>query len=163
MKAYDWDSSASDPAAQLVQRREAEALGVLYDDGQPRVGHIDAHFHHACRHQDLELAFRKEGEHGGPLLVLGQARMDDADGDASLKALPLSSSNMSCAFFKSSFSEASMSGYTKYACLPRVHLATHEIVDLLLVALGGHVRLDRQAAAGHGADGGKERPSPRTR
>ena len=47
--------AAPDAAAQLVQLREAEALGVL-DHHQRRVGHVDADLDHRRRHQHLDCA-----------------------------------------------------------------------------------------------------------
>jgi hypothetical protein len=44
--------AAPDAAAQLVQLREAEALGVL-DHHDRRVGHVDADFDHGGRDEDL--------------------------------------------------------------------------------------------------------------
>ncbi len=58
---------AADPAPQLVQLREAEAIGV--DDEHDRcVGHVDADFDHRGSHEDVDLA-ALEALHGLFLLV----------------------------------------------------------------------------------------------
>ncbi len=47
--------TSTDPAAQLVQLCEAQALGIL-DDHQARIGHIHADLDHRGRHQKLRVA-----------------------------------------------------------------------------------------------------------
>ena len=51
-------AAAADAAAQLVQLRQAEALGVL-DDHHARVRHVDADLDDRRRHEDLQLAARR--------------------------------------------------------------------------------------------------------
>ncbi len=53
--------AAPDAAAQLVQLRQAEALGV-FDDHQAGIGHIDADFDHRGRHQHVDFV-GDEGRH----------------------------------------------------------------------------------------------------
>ena len=50
--------AAAHPAAELVQRGQTEALGVL-DDHAARVGHVDADLHDAGGHEDLHVACRE--------------------------------------------------------------------------------------------------------
>ena len=50
--------AAADAAAQLVQLRQAEPLGVL-DDHDRRVRHVDADLDDRRRHEDVELAARR--------------------------------------------------------------------------------------------------------
>ena len=50
--------AAADAPAQLMQLREAEALGVL-DHHQRRVRHVDADLDHGRRHQHVDLAARR--------------------------------------------------------------------------------------------------------
>ena len=69
--------AATDPAAQLVQLGEAEAVGVL-DDDRRRVRDVDAHLDHGRRDQHLRLA-RREGLHGGGLLRRGEPSVHEAD------------------------------------------------------------------------------------
>ena len=45
----------ADAAAQLMQLRQPEPLGML-DDHHRRIRHVDADFHDRGRHQDLKLA-----------------------------------------------------------------------------------------------------------
>ena len=52
-------------AAQLMQLREAHALGVL-DDHQSGVGYIDAHFDDGGRHQQVDFPVL-EAAHGALL------------------------------------------------------------------------------------------------
>jgi hypothetical protein len=59
-----WRAAAPDPAAQLVQLRQAQALGVL-DDHQAGVGHVDAHLDHRGGHQQLQLAALEGIHHRG--------------------------------------------------------------------------------------------------
>ena len=55
--------AASDAAAQLMQLRETETLGML-DHHQTGVGHIDANLDHRRGHQDLNRSGHKLGHHG---------------------------------------------------------------------------------------------------
>ncbi len=69
--------AAPDAAAQLVQLRETEALGVLdHHDGGLR--HVDADFDHRGGDQKLRLAGR-EARHGGILLGALHAAMHQVD------------------------------------------------------------------------------------
>ncbi len=76
--------TAADAAAQLVQLRESEALGIL-DDHERGVRHVDADFDHRGRHQELDFsvleaphgAFLRGGRHAAvnqPDAELGQRR-----------------------------------------------------------------------------------------
>jgi hypothetical protein len=53
--AHAGHRAAADPAAQLVQLRQAEALGVL-DHHQAGVGHVHADLDHRGGHQHLHRA-----------------------------------------------------------------------------------------------------------
>jgi hypothetical protein len=53
--AHAVGGTAADAAAQLVQLRQAEALGVL-DDHERRIGHVDAHLDHGRRDQHVRSA-----------------------------------------------------------------------------------------------------------
>ncbi len=68
--------AASDPAAQLVQLRQAEAFGVL-DDHDAGLGHVDADLHHGGGHQQADRAGGEGGQGGVAhlrrLLAMGQA------------------------------------------------------------------------------------------
>ncbi len=48
-------TAAPDTAAQLVQLRQAETLGIL-DDHQAGIGHVHADLDHGGRHQQIEFA-----------------------------------------------------------------------------------------------------------
>ena len=56
-------AAAADAAAQLVQLRQAEALGVL-DDHERCVGHVDADLDHRRCDEDRDLAAGEERHHG---------------------------------------------------------------------------------------------------
>ena len=56
--------AAPHPPAQLVQLRQAHALGVL-DHHQGGIGHIHAHFNHGGGHQHIQTACGKFGHHFG--------------------------------------------------------------------------------------------------
>ena len=56
-----------DAAAQLMQLRKPEALGV-FDHHQRCIGHIDAHFNHRRGHQHIDVA-RRERRHGRGFFV----------------------------------------------------------------------------------------------
>ena len=62
--------AAADPAPQLVQLTDAEAVGVHHDHHRG-VGHVDADLDDGGAHQDVDLA-RAERRHHGVLLVGGQ-------------------------------------------------------------------------------------------
>src|SRR4029077_19540269 len=47
-----------DPAAELVKLRETESLGVL-DEHHRRVRHVDSHFDHRRRNEDVDLSIAK--------------------------------------------------------------------------------------------------------
>jgi hypothetical protein len=66
----------ADPAAELVQLSEPEALGMLHQHHR-RVGHVDAHLDHRGGHQDLDLA-GAEPAHGVVALVRLQAAVHQA-------------------------------------------------------------------------------------
>ena len=53
--------AATDPAAQLVELREAEAFGML-DDHDGGLGHIHADLDHGRRHQQTDASRREIGE-----------------------------------------------------------------------------------------------------
>ena len=57
-QAHALGGAAADAAAQLVQLREAEALGVL-DHHQRRVRHVDADLDHRRRDQHVDFAARR--------------------------------------------------------------------------------------------------------
>ena len=67
--AGGWFGAAPDPAAQLMQLRQAEALGML-DDHDRGIRHIDAHLDHRGRHQDGDFARGKRCHHA--VLVLAR-------------------------------------------------------------------------------------------
>ena len=69
--------AASDAAAQLVQLREAHALGVL-DDHERRVRHVDADFDDGGRDQQPDLAVL-ERAHAALLLLRRHAAVHEAD------------------------------------------------------------------------------------
>ena len=76
--------AAADAAAQLMQLREAEALGVLdHHDGCFR--HVDADFDHRGGDQQLRLAGGK-ARHGGVLLGALHAAVHQIDGLAEFLA-----------------------------------------------------------------------------
>ena len=66
-EAMPWMPAAADAPAELVELRQAEALGVL-DDDHRRVGDVDADLDHRGRDEDVELA-GLEAAHDGVLLV----------------------------------------------------------------------------------------------
>ena len=70
-------AAAPDPAAQLVELRQAEALGML-DDHHRRGRHVDADLDHRRRHQDRQPALG-EGRHGRLALGALQAAVHQAD------------------------------------------------------------------------------------
>ena len=86
--------AAADPAAQLVQLRDPEALGVL-DQHHGRVGHVDADLDHGRRDQHLG---RTGDERGHRLLLLARAHLPvqqrDADSRAARPARKRSSSTV---------------------------------------------------------------------
>ena len=57
----------ADPAAELVQLRDAKALGV-HDDHDGRVRHVDAHLDDRRGHQDVQVPLGK-GAHDALLLL----------------------------------------------------------------------------------------------
>lgn len=69
--------AAPDPAAQLVQLRQPEALGML-DDHQRRVRHVDSDFDDRGGDQQVDLALAKRAHDLG-LLGLRQASVDQPD------------------------------------------------------------------------------------
>ena len=66
-----------DAAAQLMELREAEPVGLL-DDHDRRVGDVDPHLDHGRRHQHVELAAR-ERSHGRSALRRLQPAVDAPD------------------------------------------------------------------------------------
>ena len=99
--------AAPDAPAQLVQLREAEALGVL-DDHQRRVRDVDAHLDHRRRHEHLRLA-GLEARHRG---LTRRRRRAGRAGDR--RARPGSAAAIRCADSlaarRSLFSDSSISG-----------------------------------------------------
>ena len=71
--------AAADAAAQLVELRQPEALGVL-DHHHRRVGHVDADLDHRRRDEDVELA-ADERAHDAVLGVLLQAAVQQRDAE----------------------------------------------------------------------------------
>ena len=69
--------AAPDPAAQLVELGEAEALGAL-DDHQRRIGHVDADLDHRRRDQHRQLA-GGEARHHRVLVRPLHPAVDQAD------------------------------------------------------------------------------------
>ena len=61
-KHHDCAAAAADAAAQLVQLREAEAIGVL-DDHHRRVRHVDADLDHGRRDEHVDLAAPERVHH----------------------------------------------------------------------------------------------------
>jgi hypothetical protein len=57
-------AAPADAAAQLVQLRQAQALGV-FDDHQAGVGHVHADFDHRGGDQQLQVAGLELGHHRG--------------------------------------------------------------------------------------------------
>ena len=102
--------AAADPAAQLVQLRQAEALGVL-DHHQRRVRHVDADLDHRRRDQHRDLAAGEERHHRR-LLGRRHAAVQQAD-----RSGPGSASQswrcVSVAFCRSSAADSSTSGQTQ--------------------------------------------------
>ena len=81
--------AAADAAAQLMQLRQPEALGML-DHHHARFGHVDADFDHRGRDQEPRLA-RGETLHGAILLGAAHAAVDQVDRpDRSASANPCS-------------------------------------------------------------------------
>ena len=68
---------APDPAAELVELREAEAVGLLHDHDR-RVRDVDADLDHGRRDEDVQLA-RLEARHHAPPLGRSQASVQAAD------------------------------------------------------------------------------------
>ncbi len=66
--------AAPDPPAELVQLRQAEALGAL-DQHRRRVRHVDPNLDHRRRHQDVELVVA-EGHHHLVLLARQHLAVD---------------------------------------------------------------------------------------
>ena len=69
--------AASDAAAQLVELREAEALGV-FDDHQSGVGNVHADFDHGGGDEDLDFV-AAELFHHGVFFVVFQAPVQQTD------------------------------------------------------------------------------------
>ena len=65
-KQYDWSLPAPDAAAQLVQLREPEAIGVL-DHHRGRVRDVDADLDHGGRHEHVDLGRRERAHRRRPL------------------------------------------------------------------------------------------------
>ena len=72
--------AAADAAAQLVQLREAEAVGFV-DDHHRGVGNVDADLDDGCRHQHVDLA-AAELPHGDVLFCGGEATVEKAAAEA---------------------------------------------------------------------------------
>ena len=70
---------APDPAAQLVELREPEAVGLLHDHDR-RVRHVDADLDHGRRDEHVDLA-RLEGGHDRAPLGGLEAPVQAADGE----------------------------------------------------------------------------------
>ena len=75
--AHRFAAAAPDPPAQLVQLREAHALGVL-DHHQRGIGHVDADLDHRGGDQQVDLV-RLECGHHRLFFVRLQAPVDQAD------------------------------------------------------------------------------------
>ena len=71
-------AAAADAAAQLVQLRKAEALGML-DHHDGRLRHVDADLDHGGGDQELRFA-RRETRHRGVLLGALHLAVDEVDG-----------------------------------------------------------------------------------
>ena len=110
--------AAADAAAQLVQLREAEPLGVL-DDHDRRVRHVDADFDDRRRDEHVDVAARRT-----PSIVAAFSsgfirpcsRPTRIAGDASNARV--SSACSATAVCSSSFSDSSISGHTQYTWRP---------------------------------------------
>ena len=101
--------AAADAAAQLVQLREAEALGVL-DHHDGRLRHVDADLDHGGGDQQLRFA-GGEARHRRVLLGALHAAVHQIDGLAELScAVPRSASSAAA---RSIFSDSSTSGQTQ--------------------------------------------------
>ena len=79
--------AAPDPAAQLVQLRQAEALGVL-DHHHRRVGHVDADLDHRGRHEHVRSRRPRSGHHGVLLLAGFMRPCSSPTRDLGQRALP---------------------------------------------------------------------------
>ena len=105
--------AAADPAAQLVQLSETEALGVL-DHHHPGCRHVDSDLDHRGRHQQPDLAAR-EVAHRPVLVGPGHAAVDQAHDRAEVGAqhrVPLLGAARSS-------SSAAIVGRTQYSWSPR--------------------------------------------
>ena len=80
----DFVGAAADPAAQLVQLRQAEALGML-DDHDRGVRHVDADLDDGGRDQDRQRA-RGERRHDAILVLAGELAMHQPDPLAEARA-----------------------------------------------------------------------------
>ena len=76
--------AASDPAAQLVQLRQPEALGMI-DDHDRGVRHVDADLDHRGGDQDRQRA-RRERRHDAILVLAGELAMHQPDPLAEARA-----------------------------------------------------------------------------
>ena len=100
--------TAADAAAQLVQLRQAEPLGVL-DQHDRGVRDVDADFDHRRRDQDVELAAR-EGLHHAVLRVLLHPPVQQRDAQVREDVLREMVRHLGRGACRSTFSDSSTSG-----------------------------------------------------
>ncbi len=138
--------AAADAAAQLVQLREPEALGVL-DDHDRRVRHVDADFDDGRRDEDVELPARK-GLHDPVLVVRLHAAVQERDSICREDVL------LQVVGHLSGRPEIDLGRFLDERIddvgLPAgVELLAHELVDLVAPRFGLGDRLDRLSARRH--------------
>ena len=106
----------ADAAAQLVELREPEAVGLL-DDHDRRVRDVDADLDHGRRDEDVELP-RLEARHHRAAVARAQAPVQAADAVAAAARAVRSRSASASAARATFVPDSSMSGQTTYACRP---------------------------------------------
>ena len=116
---------APDPAAQLVQLGEAEAVGLL-DDHDRRVRDVDADLDHGRRDEHVELA-RLEARHQLAPLGRLQPPVHAADAEALQLAGPQPLGLLLGRARASSVADSSISGQTTYACRPSARCARSRV------------------------------------
>ena len=138
--------AAAHPPAQLVQLRQAVALGRL-DQHHGRVRHVDAHLDHARGHEHVGLAARRTSPSRPPSASTASAR-GSAPRAGRANSVVRSRSNSAVAALACSASDSSTSGQTTKHCRPGGDLLADPLVRARTRAGAvHHVRLDRPAPA----------------
>ena len=137
---------AADAAAQLVQLRQPEPLGV-FDDHDRRVRHVDADLYDGGRDQDVELAAR-EGVHHAILVVGFHAAVQQGDPIGGKHVLLQVVGHLGGSP-EIDLGRLLDERIDDIRLAPGVELLAHEVVNLVAPRFRLGDRLDRLASGGH--------------